>query len=297
MRIPRRKQLVSILLCPVLTTAGFGCRTAHPRADESPPMSSRTLTASSGIKAELKTDHNDFRAKVERGQEAGVHLDMGRGYESRGQPDIAAAEYQKALEVLDRPGRDGESSHLIVEQKATAHRRLAELLDRQGRFAQSDLHYKAALKVAPNDPKVWNNAGYSYYIQGRWEEAERTLRTALRLAPEDSKIATNLGLTLTALGKEPEAFKLLSKPGGTVAAHQNMGYVLASTGRTAEAADHYRKALVLQPDLVTVKNALAKLGESSPSLLAEAPTDSSLAKANVEPQAPRVKRLFEKTGP
>jgi tetratricopeptide (TPR) repeat protein len=280
-----------------LTMAGFGCRSSAPRADGNRLPAAGTMSASSGIKSDMRKDNNDFRAKVERGQEAGVHLEMGRGYESREQFEIAVVEYQKAIDVLDRPGSDGNSSRPIVEQKATAHRRLAGVLDRQGKFAQSDLHYKAALKLAPDDPKVWNNAGYSYYIQGRWEEAERTLRTAVRLAPNDPKVAMNLGLTLTACGKEAEAFKLLAKSGGAAAAHQNMGYVLASTGRTVEAADHYRKALALQPDLVAAKSALSKLVESEPSLVANAPADPSLAKAKAESRAPGLKGLFERPSP
>jgi hypothetical protein len=83
MRKSRPLPLVSILSCLVLTTAGFGCHSARPHAGENGPTSSPTLSASSGIMSEARVDHNDFRAKVERGQEVGVHLDVGRGYESQ----------------------------------------------------------------------------------------------------------------------------------------------------------------------------------------------------------------------
>ena len=74
-------------------------------------------------------------------------------------------------------------------------------MDRLGRFAQAETHYKKALKLSPKDPKIWNDAGYSYYLQGRWADAERALKTAVRLAPDDERIRTNLGLTLAALGR------------------------------------------------------------------------------------------------
>ena len=74
-------------------------------------------------------------------------------------------------------------------------------LDRLGRFAQAEVHYKKALKLSPKDAKIWNDAGYSYYLQGRWADAERALRTAAKLAPDDERIRINLGLTLAAAGQ------------------------------------------------------------------------------------------------
>ena len=67
------------------------------------------------------------------------------------------------------------------------------------------VHYQKALKLSPKDPKVWNDVGYSYYLQGRWPDAERALKTAAKLAPDDERIRINLGLTLAAAGKTTEA--------------------------------------------------------------------------------------------
>ena len=97
---------------------------------------------------------------------------------------------------------------------ALAHRRMAGALDRLGRFAQAEVHYQKALKLSPRDPKVWNDAGYSYYLQGRWPDAERALKTAAKLAPDDERIRINLGLALAAAGKTDEAFPLLSQSTG-----------------------------------------------------------------------------------
>ena len=48
-------------------------------------------------------------------------------------------------------------------------------MDRLGRFAQAETHYQKALKLNPKDPKIWNDAGYSYYLQAGWADAERAL--------------------------------------------------------------------------------------------------------------------------
>ena len=42
---------------------------------------------------------------------------------------------------------------------------------------------KKALKLSPKDPKIWNDAGYSYYLQGRWTDAERALQDGRRSSP------------------------------------------------------------------------------------------------------------------
>jgi Flp pilus assembly protein TadD len=291
-----RRKVAAVLLASV-AGLGFGCQAATKRRDEpgsttAPGKEARkTLNASSGIKADPGVVRAGFEAKAQRGQEVGVRMELGRGHEQEGQLEAAAVDYEKALEALDKPGGPRGSNRSIAEQKATAHRKLAVVLDRLGRFGESDTHYKAALKLSPDDPKVWNNAGYSQYIQGRWEESERTLKTAVRLAPGDAKVATNLGLALTAGGKVDEAFAVLTKAVGPAAAHANIGYVLAATGHRPEAIGHYRTALALQPDLPSAVAALAQLGKTGDGTVAAStstadapplPSDNSVSRTAAE---------------
>ncbi len=133
--------------------------------------------------------------------------------------------------------------------EALAHRRIAGAMDRQGRFVQAETHYKKALKISPKDPKIWNDAGYSYYLQGRWVDAERALKTAVRLSPDDDRIRTNLGLTLAAAGRTDEALPLLSQSNGDAIGHANLGYLLAASGQFDLARRQYQQALTLRPDL------------------------------------------------
>ena len=105
-----------------------------------------------------------------------VHLDLGRVFEQKGNLEAALMEYQQALAACERKGVGRTRS----ADEALAHRRIANALDRMGRFAQAEVHYRKALHLSPRDPKIWNDAGYSYYLQGRWADAERTLKTAAR---------------------------------------------------------------------------------------------------------------------
>ena len=189
---------------------------------------------------------------------------MGRIYEAQGGFEAAIAEYQKALDACAHGGLNLVRGKGLGEKQALAHRRMGAAFDRLGRFAQAEAHYRAALKLHPNDPKVWNDSGYSYYLQGRWIDAERNLKMADKLDPENPRFQTNLGLALAAEGKSDEALAALSKAGGPAAAHANLGYLLAALGKTEEARKHYQDALKLQPDLAPVRQALATLDNKRP---------------------------------
>src|SRR5690606_28640148 len=112
--------------------------------------------------------------------------------------------------------------------RAEVHRRLAATLDRQGKFADSEEHHLAATKLDPQNPLVWNNAGYSAYLQGRWDDAITRLRKAAKLDRDDRRTLTNLGLALAASGRTDEALDVLTRAGGPAAAQANLAYILAA---------------------------------------------------------------------
>lgn len=183
----------------------------------------------------------------------GVHLDLGRVSEVQGRLAEAADEYRKALAV--EPGRGHDDDVEI----ARAHRKLAAVLDRQGKFSESAPHYAEALRLAPKDARAWNDAGYSAYLQGRFGEAQAHLRRAASLAPDDPRVRTNLGLALAAGGDDAGALDTLTRASGPAAAHLNLGYVLASTGRVPAARDQYRAALRYEPKQPLALDALTRL--------------------------------------
>jgi Flp pilus assembly protein TadD len=209
------------------------------------PATSGPVVDSSVTFRETATDEQRFH----------VHLDFGRVFESEGNFEAAIQEYQDALTVAQTRGR----RKFKPADSALAHRRMAAAWDRLGRFDEAETHYKQALKLSPKDPKVWNDAGYSYYLQGRWTEAEHALNKALKLAPEDARVRTNLGLALAASGRSQEALTLLSRSGGDAIGHANLGYLLASTGQFDLARQQYQTALAMRPDLALARRALAQL--------------------------------------
>jgi Flp pilus assembly protein TadD len=224
------------------------------------PVASSTTGSAEGepiksVELSRPVDQNDFREDLTDRQRFDVHLEFGRIFEGQGNYDGALLEYQAALTTAEARGNRG----LDSQDRALAHRRMGGALDKLGRFAQAEVHYNKALKLSPKDPKVWNDSGYSYYLQGKWEESERALRTAARFAPDDNRIKTNLGLTLAAAGREDEALTLLSESRGDAIGHANLGYILASTGRLDLARKQYERAISLRPDLGLAHQALANI--------------------------------------
>ena len=220
-----------------------------------------------------------------------VHVDFGKVFDAQGNLDRALQEYQDALKVAEARGRGG----LTAADQSLAHRRIASTLDRRGQFRESEAHYLKAQKLAPKDPKVWNDAGYSYYLQGRWDDAERSLRTALKLAPDDPRVRTNLGMTLGAAGKTREALTLLSANEGDAVGHANLGYLLASTGQYQRARQEYQAALSMRPDLPLAHRALAQLdrqerGIATPSQATVARVDTTPATSGSRTVDPQVAR-------
>jgi Flp pilus assembly protein TadD len=196
-----------------------------------------------------------------------VHLDFGKVFEAEGNFDQAAQEYQDALAVAESKGH----TRFAAADRALAHRRLAAALDQLGRFAQAEDHYRKATRLNPKDARIWNDLGYSNYLQGRWTDAERALKTAQKLAPADPRVRTNLGLTLAAAGRSQEALPLLSGAEGDAAGHANLGYLLAATGQHDLARQHYQKALALRPDLQLARRAMAQLDRTQQGLEPSSP--------------------------
>jgi Flp pilus assembly protein TadD len=232
----------------------------QPQSQPTPPQAPQDA-APPTVAVDLSKSHgqNEFRADVTQDQRVNVHLDFGKVFESQGNHEAALLEYQEALTAAEARGIGKTRS----QEEALAHRRMGNALDRLGRFAQAEVHYKKALKLSPKDPKIWNDAGYSYYLQGRWADAERTFKTAAKLAPEDQKIKTNLGLVVAAAGRPQEAFTLLSQYSGDANGHANLGYLLAATGQVDLAREQYRQALSLRPNLTLAQRALAQLDRAA----------------------------------
>ena len=234
---------LAVALAASILPAGLPDHVA-PEAERRPRRPPRT---SPGRGIEPAGPKTDFHRDVGPEQEFNVHVELARFQEAQGDNESAVLEYQKAVDVCEKKGSALAHAKLGPAQHSLAQRRMAAALDRMGRFTQAETHYLKALKLAPKDPKVWNDAGYSYYLQNRLADAERSFKTADSLGPNNALVLTNLGLVLAAEGKNDESLAVFTRAGGPAVGHANLGYILAAMGKTNLAREHYQSALGLQP--------------------------------------------------
>lgn len=195
-------------------------------------------------------------------QQVHMHLDLARVHDEQGNAEEAIGQYQKAVELFASQGpRWGKGD---AKGRARLQRRLGTACDRLGRFDDADQHYEQAMKLAPRDALVWNDAGYSQYLRGNWKLAEERLRKAVSLDATNPRFKNNLGLALAASGRADDALLVLEQAGDKASAHVNIAYILAAQNDVEGARRHYREALKLQPDMKKATAALAKLDTMTP---------------------------------
>ncbi|HEX8203233.1 MAG TPA: tetratricopeptide repeat protein [Isosphaeraceae bacterium] len=128
--------------------------------------------------------------------------------------------------------------------RADALLRMAILHDRQGQFRESAPLYQRALEARPGDPDIFSDKGYSLYLQRRWVEAEMSLRQAIVLKPDHKRAHNNLGLVLAHTGRSEPALDEFRHGGCSEADAQiNMAYALTLEHRWPEARQHFQIAL------------------------------------------------------
>jgi tetratricopeptide (TPR) repeat protein len=286
-RVSTAAAQATFALASLVALASTGCQGKLVRPSPAPEAPARVDKAST-----TGLVKSDFQSKVGPQQQYNVHIEMARVHESQGSNEAAIAEYQQALEVCDQKGSRLAGTTLGPAQQALAERRMAAAYDRMGRFAQAEVHYSKALKLAPADAKVWNDAGYSFYLQSRLDDAERSLKTAASIDPNNMRVQTNLGLALAAAGKTEESLAALSRAGGEAVGHANLGYILAAMGRKDEARKHYEAALGLQPDLAAARQALVAIDSQN-----TAPANALATTATAAPAASNVLRTSAPTPP
>jgi len=107
----------------------------------------------------------------------------------------------------------------------------------------------AAQTAAPRDSRLHNEYGIELQRSGRSAEAAAHFRAALDLDPRYADAAYNLALSMLSDGRAAEALDVLDKHPAPAADHQALrGATLNALGRSEEAADALRRAVVLAPD-------------------------------------------------
>lgn len=201
-------------------------------------------------------------------------LQIGTIHEKRGNLDLAQKAYSMALrqqpeltEIQERLGLvllrlrkwDEARQHLsLVSEKKQARwqtlNAMGLLEDRDSRHKNAQSYFKSALLLAPGNPIILNNLGYSFYLDGKLGEALASLEGAIAASPQMEQAWLNRGLVQAHQGLYDlalESFRHVLEPAD---AHNNLGYILMSMGREEMAREQLERAIDLSPEYHRLAN-------------------------------------------
>ena len=147
---------------------------------------------------------------------------------------------------------------------------------RDGRLADAERDYCAAIEADPVHTDALHLLGVLRHQQGRHEEAADLVGRAVALRPDDAGLQLNLGNALKALGRLDGAIErfrnALTLAPEFPLAHYNLGNAYAQAGRHEDAAHAFERSLRLQPNDAStynnLGNALHALGRSEEAIAA-----------------------------
>lgn len=161
-------------------------------------------------------------------------------------PADAAAAYAKALGVAEATHAPAGVLWPILLQQGGA-------LDLAGNWPAAKAAMMRAYALAPNDPAVLNQVGYSQ-IEHREnvDKASAMIAEASRQRPDDPAITDSLGWVLYLQGKAMQAVPLLERAAagnpGEPTINEHLGDVYWTIGRQLEARYAWRAALITAED-------------------------------------------------
>ena len=169
----------------------------------------------------------------------------------------AMSEYVSELAAgvqLEQAGKYAEARQRLEQLVAKwpgqyqAYHHLGQICDRQKRYAEAQEFYQRSILLAQNrEPAIFNDLGYSYFLQGNLPKAESVLRKAVALRPNDVKFHNNLGLIYGNQRRFEEAWKEFRAAGGEADACYNMAFVKASLSDFEGAKACFRRTLAVDP--------------------------------------------------
>ena len=213
-----------------------------------------------------------------------THINLARALNARGRTDEAIAELREAIRlqpdhatahfslgvvlfgqnrVDDALGEFREVTRL-QPGSAAAHSELGAILcDFKHDHDAAITEFRAAIRLAPDDPVPHFGMGNALSHRGQTEEALAEYRKVLRLKPGDAEVHESVGLMLARLARCEQAIAeyrtaIRLKP-DVASAHYKLAAILHLVGRNDEAMSEYRVTCQLAPGLAEAHCSLAGL--------------------------------------
>jgi Flp pilus assembly protein TadD len=120
------------------------------------------------------------------------------------------------------------------------------------------------VQLEPKNAKYLNNLGYALLLRGDSRGAVGVLTDAVRAAPAGARARNNLGLAYARLGDFPRAARQFGLGGTPAEATNNLGFGYEVQGNRAQALEHYREAVRLDPSFQRARENLDRLEQKAP---------------------------------
>lgn len=175
-----------------------------------------------------------------------AHYSLGIGYDSLGNLENAAKQFEKAIQ--------------IQPDYFEAHNNLGIVYDQLGRTEDALREYQNVLKSDPENIRVRNNLGILYEKKGDLDSALREYQAAVRLDPANVHAFTNLGLLyrkMNRLADSEKAFRAaVALKRNDPILHNNLGTVYFTQQSFDAAKNEFESAVALKPDYAEALNNL-----------------------------------------
>lgn len=138
-----------------------------------------------------------------------------------------------------------------------AHHNLGVALLEMGKDLTAEEALQAAVRIEPANTEFLNNLGIALNRRGMTEAAEHAFHRALQADPTSVTAAANRAEALAALGRGQDLENQTAQAPNSAKLFRSMGKILMSGGRMIEAVVAFEKWLMLAPDDLGAKMALA----------------------------------------
>ena len=132
------------------------------------------------------------------------------------------------------------------------HQVMAELHRRNGRYVEAVEELRAAVKLAPGNPRIEVELASALYLGRDYEAADKLSAELLIQRPNDPELNWIRGGSLLALQKAEESIPLLTKAveanPNLLLAHHALGRAYMQLGQDAAAVPHLKAALPIDED-------------------------------------------------
>ena len=194
-----------------------------------------------------------------------VELEKGDGRDATDALDKAAKLSPNNVDILYHRGR----AHLFISNESYARmfkadpkswrvrQLLAEASAGAEHYMDAIAEYEAAIKLAPNEPRLHEDLGTQYRLAGKFQEAEQAYLKELEIYPENITAQYRLGVIAVEQG-DPARGKALIEGALRVKpelqhAEYNLGRAEMHLGNDAAAVGHFQRATTApgsEPDVV-----------------------------------------------